>query len=158
MTDYEKLLQSAYENGFIVLEYSQLGDKVKGLALEEGILLSEDLITEAERKCILAEEMAHLKLNNSVMIDLSNLNNASEELKARKLAVSIIVPFNRLVETVISLGYSATMHSVANELNVTEEFLEEAIGIYRSKYGPIRDYGAYIVYFNPFRVIEKQKV
>lgn len=164
MTKYEELLQSAYDNGHFVIEhfdFTKCTDKlsnIEGLATKEGILLSDKLKDDRHRKCVLAEEIAHRKYSTGNITDLSLVSNHRQEVKAHKEAVYNLVPFKKLVDTVIELRYESDIYTVAFELDVTEEFLLEAIKYYSLKYGPVVDYGSYIVYFNPFHVLEKQKI
>lgn len=158
MTDYEFLLELSLKRGYPVIESFDFNSEVKGLAVDGGIGLSSEIETERERKCILAEEIAHTELNTGDILDLSNASNRKQEMRAHKRAVYNLVPFERLIDAIIDLRDETSIYSLARELDVTEEFIVEAIEIYSNKYGERKDYGAYVVFFHPFRVVEKQKI
>lgn len=158
MTEYEWLLQLAHERGFAVVErFDFKNSNIKGLATKDGIVLSSDLKNDRERKCVLAEEIAHIQINTGNITDLSNLSNKKQEIRAHKLAVKKLVPFSRLIDAIIELREETSIYALAHKLDVTEDFLLEAIEIYGYEYGPRTDYGAYIVFFSPFHIEEKQK-
>ena len=48
-------------------------------------------------------------------------------------------------------------YEIAEYLDVTEEFLEEALQYYRSKYGISTTIDNYMIYFEPLGVIELYK-
>ena len=47
-----------------------------------------------------------------------------------------------------------TSYEMADYLGVTEEFLQEALQCYRSKYGICVQYDNYVIYFDPVSVLE----
>lgn len=157
MNEYEELLEEAFLAGVLVSEKYAFKSNVKGLTVNNKIKLSNKLQTLNEKKCILAEELAHHKLNHSDITDLRNIENKRQEDRAHKAAILYLVPFTRLIETVISLKDEATNYNVADALGITEEYLKEALEIYHRAYGDKVDIGSYIVSFSPFNIREKHK-
>lgn len=161
MSSYEELLDEAYKNGLVVFENYAFTEspELKGLIVGNKIALSNTLTTEKERKCILAEEIAHSLLNTGNITDLNQSNNRRQEYKAHKKAITTILPLSDIINAVRSLGESANICTIANELDITEEFLREAIQIYSSIYPEFWEYGDLIITFYPtFRIMKKGEV
>lgn len=156
MTKYEKLLQLAKDKGIEVKENVYFDSGLKGLAISEGVGLSYTLHTETEKRCILAEEIAHKEYNTGNITDLRIGSNRKQELRAHRQAVHELVPFEILIEVVIELRENATLFTIAETLDITEEFLLDALEIYRREYGPVSDFGSYLVVFDPFHIVERQ--
>ena len=80
--------------------------------------------------------------------DLSSISNRKQELRGR------INAYNRLIGLMgIINAYNADCMSLsesAEYLGVTEEFMNEAISYYRSKYGKSVTVDNYIVLFEPY--------
>lgn len=158
MSSYEDLLELAYKLGLKVSEnHSFQTTELNGLIVNKKIKISDKLETIHEKKCVLVEEIAHYLLNNGDITNLSEIDNARQEYRAHKLAVRMTISLTDIVRTAISLGEESTIYNVAEELGITEEFLEEAINIYKRTYGEKLDVGSYIIYFHPFKIHDKQK-
>lgn len=155
MNIYEKLLDYAQSQGLCVKENHNFRDtSLDGFIYDDVIALSNRLETQADRACILAEEIAHFKVNAG---DISNLNiqiNRNREERARREATAFILPFMDIVRAVISLRDDATYYNVAKELGVTESFLKESIAIYSRQFSGSFDYLGYHITISPFRVRE----
>lgn len=85
-----------------------------------------------EEKCVLAEECGHYSVGaipiNIYNNDYSNtIINSKNEFKAFKWALDKLIPPDKFKEF---LGRNLTKYEVANELEVTEEFLEKAYNYY----------------------------
>ncbi|MFG6334823.1 MAG: ImmA/IrrE family metallo-endopeptidase [Lachnospiraceae bacterium] len=104
-------------------------------------------MTEIEKKCIMAEELGHYYTGIGDIIDQSDIVNRKQELSGR------IHAYNRLIGlTGIVNSYKhgcRSLSDAAEYLDVTEEFLTEAIQYYRSKYGHFATLDNYIIYFEP---------
>lgn len=146
---YEDLLREADESGLVTKEKKMLG--YDGLWYNNRIAVRSDM-SEREKFCVLAEELGHYHLTVGNILDQSNTNNKKQELKARRYAYDKIIGVKGIVD-----AYSHGCKSIfemADYLNVTEEFLNDAIEYYHSKYGLYTTLDNYIVYFEPLAVAE----
>lgn len=154
MNKYEELIQEAFDNDIKVMEAFDFGnDPAKGLIAKKRIALSKELDTEAERTCILAEEIAHSKVNFGNITNINIQINKNRELRARRYAIENLTPFLDIVRTVINLGENATIYNVASELGITEQFLKDSLNLYESTYSGSMIIDNYLVILSPFRVI-----
>lgn len=152
MNNYELLLSQAAKAGVEV--YSAPMTDHDGLYMDNVILLNSDLKTNAERACILAEELAHHFTACGNIISNSTLA-LQQELKGRRAAHEILAPIGKLAEA-MTLGCCRTKYEVAEYLEITEEFLDEALYQYYLKYGPYISYGDSLLYFSPFGLLRKE--
>lgn len=148
---YEELLKEADSLGIIVKEkplYS--GD---GRILKNKIAIRRDIPTQVKKACILAEELGHYYTTYGDILDPSDTGNRKQELRARKWA------YDRQIGLIgIIRCYEHGCQSIAemaDYLEVTEEFLHEALSHYRSKYGLSTSVDRYIIYFEPTLLIGK---
>jgi len=143
--NYEDLLNEADGYKLKVKEINLTGNKgrIKG----NRIAIKKDLATYKEKACILAEELGHYKTSYGNILDMNNSGNRKQEYKARLWAydkqvglIGIITAFN---------NGCLCLFDMAEFLNVTEEFLADAINCYQQKYGEYIIYENYIIYFIP---------
>ncbi len=95
------------------------------------IYLNTEIKNEIQEKCILAEEIGHFEvgiLPNILKIDNCNmLIRSINEFRAKKWAVKQLIPFDTFKTF---LDTNKTKFDIANELDVTEEFIDMACFIY----------------------------
>ncbi len=156
--DYDELLEDADENDVTVYEhYPFESDRIKGLYCDNNIALSSAIETTAERSCILAEELGHYYTSSGNILDPDSVENKKQELRARMWAYD-----HQIGLAGIAAAYShgcKSLHDMADFLNVSEQFMSEAIEAYRSKYGAMASVGDYTIYFEPrFAVLRIMKV
>lgn len=148
MTEYEKLLTEAKNNKVRVFEnYDLSGTRLKGLYCDGNIALSSELHTEAERRCVLAEEIGHHYTTVGNILDLNNVENNKQEQQARLWAYNNAVGLIGIVN-----AYKAgcqNLYEMAEYLKVDESFLLDALNRYRSKYGIYTVVDNYMVFFEP---------
>lgn len=154
MNQYEKLLQTAEKKHIQVIEnYEFQSSRIKGLYCDGIVALNKHLETDKEKACILAEELAHHDTGDGNIIELSDSSNTRQEARARFCAYNRLVGLQGIIN-----AYEAhchNLHETADYLEVTEEFLTEALDCYRSKYGLCTRVEKYIIYFEPcFGVIK----
>lgn len=146
--NYEELLLEADNHGISVDENFPFESNVQGLYIDNNIALASTLDTATEKVCILAEELGHHYTSTGNIIDLSSVQNRKQELHAR------LWGYNKLIGlTGILSAYKAgckTAYDIADYLDITEEFLNEALSCYRSKYGPFVKIDNYVIYFEPY--------
>lgn len=154
MKIYNKMLDHAKRQGIIVIENFPLKSDADAILCKNVIGLSDRLDTTIERKCILAEELAHYDYNVGNILDQSDINNSKQEYIARKRAVNELLSLGELVDA-FKKGFRET-HELAEELEITEKFLKEAIEILRKTYGEKKVEKEYTIYFEPYLYFRKK--
>ena len=95
----------------------------------------------------MAEELGHYYTGTGDILDQSSVSNRKQELRGRAYAYNKLVGLMGIID-----AYNAnctTLYESAEYLNVTEEFLEEALSYYKSKYGISTKIDNYIIFFEP---------
>lgn len=148
---YEDLLTEVEKENIDVYENNCIG-KLKGLYVDQTITLNTNIDTEKEKNCILAEELGHYHTSFGDIRDQSKVENKKQEIKARRWAYERLVGIIDIVN-----AYKAGVrnkYELAEYLNVTEIFIEEAIEHYKIKHGLYFKIDNYVVYFEPLAVME----
>lgn len=153
MTEYEKMLDTANKNNIAVYEnYDFSGTRIKGLYCDGSIALSKDLITESEKKCVLAEEIGHHITSSGNILNMNSTANRKQEHRARVWAYRYALDLSDFIS-----AYKNGCHNrfeIAEFLSVTEEFLSAAIESYKRQYGMYTKFDRYIIYFEPLGILE----
>ncbi|SFC63313.1 ImmA/IrrE family metallo-endopeptidase [Clostridium uliginosum] len=143
---YERLLIIAENKGLRVKD-KKLKYNLKGLYKNSKILINKDIETNVERKCILVEEIGHHETSFGNIIDDNNIINRKQELLARRWGNETLISLEDLIN---AYNDGATnKYELAEYLDVTENFLNEAISNYRKKYGIYCEFNNYLIYFEP---------
>lgn len=151
MNFYEELLEEAHAEGITVKEVP-LKSNANGLYINNKIALNKNkLITLSEKTCTLVEEIGHHRYTVGDIIDLNNLDNAKQEHKARLYSYNRLIGLKGLIDA--RLAGCESKHEVADYLNVTDNFLENAIQCYKSKYGISTKVDNYTIFFEPTLLI-----
>lgn len=124
---------------------------LKGLYCDNTIALNRSLQTSAEKACILAEELGHYYTSSGNILDQNHIPNRKQEHKARMWAYDRQIGLIGIVKA-YRRG-CRTRHDAADYLGVTEEFFQEALDFYRSKYGAYTELDHYIIFFEPYLVV-----
>lgn len=141
---YDELLIEADELGIIVKE---LNLKTRdGHCKGNRIAINKDL-SNYEKACVLAEELGHYYLTVGDITNQNNINNRKQELLARQWGYNRHIGLLGLVNA-FEHGCK-NRYEIAEFLNVTLEYLNEAIEYYTSKYGIMYRIDNYIIYFLP---------
>ena len=147
--NYEQLLTAADQNGLAVKEHS-LTDH-DGLLKGKRIAIRKDIETQAEKSCVLAEELGHHYTSSGDILDQDNIMKQKQEYRARLYGYNLKIGLTGLIR-----AYEAgcrNLYEMAEYLDATEEYLKEAIQCYRSKYGVCAAVDNYVIYFEPFAVM-----
>ena len=147
--NYEQLLTAADQNGLAVKEHP-LTDH-DGLLKGKRIAIRKDIETQAEKSCVLAEELGHHYTTAGDILDQTDVMNQKQEYRARLYGYNLKIGLTGLIR-----AYEAgcrSLYEMADFLDATEEYLKEAIQCYRSKYGVCTSIDNYVVYFEPFAVM-----
>ena len=148
--DYEQLLTAADQEGLLVKEQPLTGHD--GLICGSRIAIRKDIETQAEKSCVLAEEIGHYRTSFGNILDQSRAENRKQEYRARLYGYNLKIGLAGLIR-----AYEArcrNRYEISEYLDVTEEYLEEAIDCYKSKYGLCASVDNYIIYFEPFVIIK----
>jgi Zn-dependent peptidase ImmA (M78 family) len=151
MTKYENLLIKADNLGIRVKEID-FGDYAEcGYYCNSKILINMNL-SEKQKHSVLAEELGHHFYTYGDITDQIKMENKKQEKIARNWGYEKLAGIILIID-----AYKKGMknrHEMAEHLDVTEEFLEGAINHYKEKYGMFHEIDNYIVYFDPFGVME----
>ncbi|WP_313345937.1 ImmA/IrrE family metallo-endopeptidase [Sedimentibacter sp.] len=141
---YDELLQEAEDIGLIVKEkpLKAYRGRIKG----NKIAIKKD-ISENEKACVLAEELGHYYTTVGNILNLSDVRNAKQEYQARLWAYNKQVKLLGIIQAYENR--CKDLYEMAEYLNVTEDFLSEALECYRCKYGISVKIDNYIIYFEP---------
>lgn len=148
--NYEQLLTTADQNDLVVKE-QPLTDH-DGLLRGKRIAIRKDIETQAEKSCVLAEEIGHHCTSSGDILDQTDIMNRKQEYRARFYGYNLKIGLTGLIR-----AYEAgcrNFFEMAEFLDATEEYLKEAIQCYKSKYGICAVVDNYIIYFEPFAVIK----
>lgn len=144
MITYEQLLIEADNNNLITKE--------KNLPISKGrikgnrIAIKKDIST-TEKGCVLAEELGHYYTTVGNILDQNLTSNRKQEQIARLWSYNKLIGLRGIISS-----YNAgctNKYEMAEFLNVTVEFLEEAIKKYTDKYGVCTTLDNYVIYFIP---------
>lgn len=144
MYEYDRLLNLADTEGISVVE-KNFKSNLKGLCVGKKIAIEKNM-SEAEKRCVLAEELGHYYMTVGNIIDTENSFNMKQEKIARKWAINTLLKPDDLIRA----AKSGCEHfaDVAEFLNVTELFLAEALMVFSDKYGAVYKTNEYIIHFN----------
>lgn len=142
---YEELLKEADTEGLIVKEKNIPG--YGGRIYKNRVAIHSGINTSVEKACVLAEELGHYYTSAGDILDLYDVRNRKQELKARMWAYNYQIGLMGLVRA-FEHG-CRNLNETAEYLDVTEPFLAEALRRYRQKYGLYTILDNYIIYFEP---------
>lgn len=140
---YDELLEVARKENVYVIEKAQFKSHSAGLINGDVIGLNKELSSDTERACILAEELGHYYTSTGNIIDQDNTSNRKQELHARVWAYRKLLALDKIIEA-FEHG-CRNRFEMAEYLEVTEEFLSEAINRLRDQEGPCLSYKDYII-------------
>ena len=119
---------------------------LKGLYYN-GCIAIEQGLSSNEKSCILAEELGHHYTTVGNILDQSSVSDRKQELRARMWAYNKLIGLLWIVK---SYEHGCrSLYDMAEYLEVTEEFLKDALERYRQKYGMYTVVDNYIIYFEP---------
>ena len=145
--NYEQLLTAADQEGLLVKE--QPLTEHDGLIRGSRIAIRKDIETQAEKSCVLAEEIGHYRTSSGNILDQLLTAADQEGLLVKEQPLTRHDGLIRAYE-----ARCRNRYEMAEYLDVTEEYLEEAIDCYKAKYGLYASVDNYIIYFEPFAVIK----
>lgn len=148
---YEELLKQADSENLIVKEKNIPG--YGGRIYRNRIAIHKDMTT-TEKACVLAEELGHHYTTTGDILDQSDAMNRKQEQRARLWAYNKKIGLYGIIRAY--QRRCQNLYEMAEYLDVTEEFLADALEQYRKKYGSMAEIDNYIILFEPqLAVIEK---
>lgn len=148
-----------YESLLIEADSHQLTVKEKplkqhdGLIFEKKIAIRNDIDTNKEKSCVLAEELGHFFTTSGNILNQDNASNQKQELRARMWAYNTQIGLSGIVDCYNHHCHS--IHDMAEQLDVPHEFLYNALECYKSKYGLRVRYKEYLIMFEPSLAVMK---
>ncbi len=141
---YESLLAEADQEGLITKEKNLLAND--GLIVGNRIAIRHDL-TWKEKGCVMAEELGHYYTSSGNILDQDDVSNRQQELKARAWAYDKRIG---LIGLIRAFEYGCrNRYEMAEFLEVTEAFLDDALNYYKNQYGMYKKVDNYVIYFEP---------
>ena len=150
--NYEELLIESDNIGLMVKERNLKANK--GRIMGRRIAISTN-ISSNEKNCVLAEELGHHYTTSGDILNQLTVSDLKQELRARHWAYEKLITFEGLIDCFVNGIFQK--NEIADYLNVTEDFLSEALNYYRQKYGIRIVKDDYIIYLEPSLSIEKIK-
>lgn len=147
MTTYERLASSSDAEGVTIYDRKFRSPRIKGLYCDGNIAVSDNLNTDAEKACVLSEELGHYHTTEGIILEMSDDSNRKQELRARLWGYNKLIGLHGIISC-YKTGCQ-TAYDMAEHLGVTEEFLLEALQCYRNKYGVCIKFDNYVIYFEP---------
>lgn len=142
---YDELLVQADKKGLIVKEKKLTGSD--GRIHQNRIAIRSNIKTTIEKSCVLAEEIGHYYTTAYDITRLSDISERKQESRARLYGYNLKIGLIGIVNC-YKKG-CRNIHEMAEFLDVTEDYLLEALECYRNKYGICAPIDNYIVYFEP---------
>ena len=142
--NYDVLLVEAAKHNLVTKEkpLKAYNGRIKG----NKIIIRKDLPTK-EKACVLAEELGHHYTSVGDILDQTKTENRKQEQRARAWAYDKMIGLAGIVKAYENR--CGSLHETAEFLNVTEEFLQEALLYYKNKHGLYTTVGNYVIVFEP---------
>ena len=150
MNSYEHLQEEACKDGVDVIDYPFESNRLRGLYCDGTVAIRQDMTT-AEKSCVLAEELGHHHTTVGNILDQTDVSNRKQERLARLWAYNRQIGLSGIIQ-----GYRAhcrSRYELAEYLEVSEDFLHEALECYREKYGVYTELDGYVIYFEPCLIV-----
>ena len=152
MIQLEYLEQEAFDANVKVYDYYLGEENFKGFYIDGNVALNTSIESSIEKACVLAEELGHHYTTVGNILDQSKAENRKQERRARLWAYKRAFD---LVDLVSAYKHGCrNRYEIAEYLEVTESFLQEALDTYKEKYGPYTKVDKYVVYFEPLGILE----
>ena len=153
MNSFELLENEACEEGVDVVGYDFRSDRIRGLYCDGTVAISKHIDTITEKTTVLAEELGHHYTPTGNILDQTDVSNRKQERHARIWAYDKLIGLSGIIR-----GFEAgckSRYELAEFLGVTEEFLQDALDCYESKFGSYIIAGKYVIIFVPTLTVIK---
>lgn len=146
---YDDVLKEADNTGLIVKEKPLKSSD--GRIYNNRVAIRRTIPTSVEKSCVLAEEIGHYRTSYGDITRLKSVSDRKQERRARLYGYNLKIGLMGLIR-----AYKHGCHSLyeaAEYLDVTEEYLKEAIDCYKSKYGEYVEIDNYVICFYPYLAV-----
>ncbi|QMU86676.1 ImmA/IrrE family metallo-endopeptidase [Latilactobacillus sakei] len=134
------------------IEYKKdMPDKLDGLCVGRTILINANKPAQIQAQA-LVEELAHQETTIGNIVGQGSIAEKKQEYKARRIAYESVIPLNSLIN---AYWRSTSEYELADNLDVTKEFLEETLNYYRVKYGTVMEVNNQLINFaNGIQIVD----
>lgn len=146
---YDDTLKMADNLGLVVREKPLKSSD--GRLYNNRVAIRRTIPTSVEKSCVLAEEIGHYRTSYGDITRLKSVSDRKQEYRARLYGYNLKIGLMGLIR-----AYKHGCHSLyeaAEYLDVTEEYLKEAIDCYKSKYGEYVEIDNYVICFYPYLAV-----
>ncbi|ABR47062.1 protein of unknown function DUF955 [Alkaliphilus metalliredigens QYMF] len=150
--EYKDLLKMVEEENIELFENTRIG-RLKGLNVDDTITLNTSIKTAQDKKGVLAEELGHYFTTFGDIRDKTRVENVQKEKRARAWGYEQLVGMMDLIS-----AYENGIRNrfeLAEYLDVTEDYISDALNHYKDKYGLYYQIDNYTVYFDPLVIFKK---
>ena len=151
MNRYDNLISLAHNEGIKVIEADLGIDKPFGKCIGNTIIINSR-VSNCEKGCVLSEELGHFNLTVGHITNQNIFTNKKQELIARRWSYEKLVSLDDIINALQS-GVS-NICDLAENLNVTTDFLIQSIEHYKRKYGVYYVGDKYLLVFEPLHIVE----
>lgn len=147
--NYDDTLKMADNLGLVVREKPLKSSD--GRIYNNRVAIRRTIPTSVEKSCVLAEEIGHYRTSYGDITRLKSVSGRKQEHRARLYGYNLKIGLMGLIR-----AYKHGCHSLyeaAEYLDVTEEYLKEAIDCYKSKYGEYVEIDNYVICFYPYLAV-----
>lgn len=147
--NYDDTLKMADNLGLVVREKPLKSSD--GRIYNNRVAIRRTIPTSVEKSCVLAEEIGHYRTGYGDITRLKSVSDRKQEYRARLYGYNLKIGLMGLIR-----AYKHGCHSLyeaAEYLDVTEEYLKEAIDCYKSKYGEYVEIDNYVICFYPYLAV-----
>lgn len=124
---------------------------LKGFYVNGNIAIERNM-TSIEKACVLAEELGHHYTTVGNILDQTDAGNRKQERRARLWAYKRAFD---LIDLISAYKYGCrNRYEIAEYLEVTEQFLQDALDTYKEKHGLYTKVDKYVVCFEPLWILE----
>ena len=150
MTRYETLQEEVRSQAITLREAEDLPRVCRGLYVRytgrRPMIVLNRRMTAAEKRCVCAEELGHHHTSGGDLTNACPIEYGRQERRARKWSVHHILSLDTLAEAYLRHD---DPFELADALDVTVEYLNQAIQYYRDAYGVFLRTDRYLIQFLP---------
>lgn len=144
---YENLLEEARNKNISVMENAPFRSQSDGLINGNTIGINRTVRSARRRACVLAEELGHYHTTVGDIVIQSTDDERRQEHRARVWAYERLIGLTGIINS-YKRG-CLTLYETADYLDVTEDFLADALQYYKGRYGTCTTLDNYVIYFEP---------
>lgn len=98
MNALEYLEEEAHKNDIDIIYHNFKSENIKGLYCDGTIAINSNIETDAEKSCVLAEELGHYYTSYGNIIEQSNVSNRKQEYHARLKGYDLKIGLSGIVD------------------------------------------------------------